>query len=86
MNVRFTVCDGIAKTYSLVLDRIGVKNLLMGLPAHATNQIYVSKFTDKNGNEIGGKWYKFDITGCCNERAYEVMENLSDEDDLSTFR
>ena len=86
MNVRFTVCDGIAKTYSLVLDRIGVKNLLMGLPAHTTNQIYVSKFTDKNGNEIGGKWYKFDITGCCNERAYEVMENLSDEDDLSTFR
>lgn len=86
MNVRFTVCVGISKTYSLILDRIGVKNFTMGLPGHATNQVYISKFKDKNGNEAGGKWFKIDLTAWCSARANEVMNSDNRPENISTLR
>lgn len=86
LNVRFTVCEGISRTYALVLDRIGVKNFTMGLHGHATNQVYIPKCKGKDGSEVGGHWYTMDITGLCGARAREVMGSADREEDISKLR
>ena len=61
MNAHFTECEGISKAYSLILDCLGITNLLMGEPSHALNQVYVND-----------TWYKVDLTGLCDNRCSEI--------------
>ncbi|EWM52297.1 leucine-rich repeat protein [Ruminococcus flavefaciens] len=64
MNVRFTECGGISMAYSLILDSLGIQNLLMGSEEHSLNQV-----------RVGEKWYKVDLTPYCDARSTEIRES-----------
>lgn len=69
------VCDGISKAFSILLDKVGVKAIVvsgkLGNTAHAWNKV-----------RINGKWYNVDVTSdtCSEERIpIHAYFNLTDK-------
>lgn len=81
LNVRFTCCEGIAKGFALVLDRIGVRNLTKGEPDHALNLVFIPGVDGS-----AGKWFTVDLSNPCSARTNEVLSADNRNDDLSVLR